>query len=166
MHNENKNPRPASLAFVREIYRWQMNSPHKGPITHKMLPFDDESSWIQRHVKHSIMEKVWCFVQAYDFQHELQILLHMRAKMESISPKPLLVHSRPIRPALPENIKYLLLQKLHQFSLCIYAWANWMSIAPGNGLSHFRRQAVTWTNAGLLSIWPWPLGTNISDIWI
>ena len=32
----------ASLAFVRRIHRWPVNSPHKGlVITRKMFPFDD-----------------------------------------------------------------------------------------------------------------------------
>ena len=31
----------ASLAFVRGIHRWPMNSQHKGPVTRKMFPFDD-----------------------------------------------------------------------------------------------------------------------------
>ena len=31
----------ASLAFVRGIHRWSVNSPHKGPVTWKMFPFDD-----------------------------------------------------------------------------------------------------------------------------
>ena len=31
----------ASLAFVRRIHRWPMNSPQKGPVTWKMFPFDD-----------------------------------------------------------------------------------------------------------------------------
>ena len=40
----------ASLAFVREIHRWLVNSPHKGPVTRGMFPFDDVimhsfSSW-------------------------------------------------------------------------------------------------------------------------
>ena len=38
---------------------------------------------------------------------------------------------------------------------------NWVSIGPGNGLSPVRCQAITWTNAGLLSIGP--LGTNFSE---
>ena len=29
------------LAFVRGIHRWPVNSPHKGPVTRKMSPFDD-----------------------------------------------------------------------------------------------------------------------------
>ena len=31
----------ASLAFVRWIHRWPVNSPHKGPVTRKMFPFGD-----------------------------------------------------------------------------------------------------------------------------
>ena len=31
----------ASLAFVWGIHRWPVNSPHKGPVTRKMFPFDD-----------------------------------------------------------------------------------------------------------------------------
>ena len=30
-----------SLAFVRGIHRWPVNSPHKGPVTRKMFPFGD-----------------------------------------------------------------------------------------------------------------------------
>ena len=31
----------ASLAFVRGIHRWPVDSPYKGPVTQKMFPFDD-----------------------------------------------------------------------------------------------------------------------------
>ena len=31
----------ASLAFVRGIHRWPVNSPHKGPVMWKVFPFDD-----------------------------------------------------------------------------------------------------------------------------
>ena len=30
-----------SLAFVMEIHRWPVHSPHKGPVTRKMFPLDD-----------------------------------------------------------------------------------------------------------------------------
>ena len=36
-----KHQSSASLAFVRGIHRWPVNSPHKGPVTPKMFPFDD-----------------------------------------------------------------------------------------------------------------------------
>ena len=31
----------ASMAFVWGFHRWPVNSPHKGPVTRKMFPFDD-----------------------------------------------------------------------------------------------------------------------------
>ena len=30
-----------SLAFVRGIHRWPVDSPHKRPVTWKMFPFDE-----------------------------------------------------------------------------------------------------------------------------
>ena len=39
--DQRKHQSSASLAFVRGIHRWPVNSHHKGPVTRKMLPFDD-----------------------------------------------------------------------------------------------------------------------------
>ena len=39
--DQRKHQTSASLAFVRGIHRWPVNSPHKGPVTRKMFPFDD-----------------------------------------------------------------------------------------------------------------------------
>ena len=39
--DQRKHQSYASLAFVRGIHRWPVNSPHKGPVTRKMFPFDD-----------------------------------------------------------------------------------------------------------------------------
>ena len=39
--NQRKHQSSASLAFVRGIQRSPVNSPHKGPVTRKMFPFDD-----------------------------------------------------------------------------------------------------------------------------
>ena len=39
--DQRKHLSSASLAFVRGIYRWPTKSPHKGPVTRKMLPFVD-----------------------------------------------------------------------------------------------------------------------------
>ena len=36
-----KHQSSASLVFLRGIHRWPVNSPHKGPVTRKMFPFDD-----------------------------------------------------------------------------------------------------------------------------
>ena len=39
--DQRKYQSSASLAFVRGIHRWPVNSPHQGPVTRKMFPFDD-----------------------------------------------------------------------------------------------------------------------------
>ena len=39
--DERKHQSSASLAFVRGIHRWPVNSPHKWPVTRKMFPFND-----------------------------------------------------------------------------------------------------------------------------
>ena len=39
--DQRKHHSSASLACEREIHRWPVNSPHKGPITRKMFPLDD-----------------------------------------------------------------------------------------------------------------------------
>ena len=38
---QRKHQSSASLVFVRGIHRWPVTSPHKGPVTRKMFPFDD-----------------------------------------------------------------------------------------------------------------------------
>ena len=39
--DQRKHQSSASLAFVREIHRWPVNSPHKWTVTRKMFPFDN-----------------------------------------------------------------------------------------------------------------------------
>ena len=39
--DQRKHQSSASLAFVRGVHRWPVNSPHKWPVTRKMFPFDD-----------------------------------------------------------------------------------------------------------------------------
>ena len=39
--NQREHQSSASLAFVRGIHRWPVNSPQKEPVTRKILPFDD-----------------------------------------------------------------------------------------------------------------------------
>ena len=44
--DQRKHQSPASLAFVRGIHRWPVNSPHKGQVTRKLFPFQ----WWRHHV--------------------------------------------------------------------------------------------------------------------
>ena len=39
--DQRKHQSSASLAFVRGIHRWPVNSLHRGPVTRKMFPFYD-----------------------------------------------------------------------------------------------------------------------------
>ena len=39
--DQSKHQSSASLAFVWGIHRGPVNSPHKGPVTREMFPFDD-----------------------------------------------------------------------------------------------------------------------------
>ena len=39
--DQRKQQSSASLAFVRGIHRWPVDSPHKGPIMQETFPFDD-----------------------------------------------------------------------------------------------------------------------------
>ena len=43
--DQRKHQSSASLAFVRGIHRWPVNSPHRWPVTRMMCPFDDVIMW-------------------------------------------------------------------------------------------------------------------------
>ena len=53
--SNNRHQSSASLAFVRGIHRWPVKSPHKGPVTQKIFPFDDVT------MKVFILAGWWCF---------------------------------------------------------------------------------------------------------
>ena len=54
--DQRKPQRSASLAFVRGIHRSPVNSPHKGPATRKMFPFDDVIM-MNQHSLHALLFK-------------------------------------------------------------------------------------------------------------
>ena len=64
---QRKHQSSASPAFVWGIHRWPVNSPHKGPVTRKIFPFDDVimSSigplWAQQHpwLKYRFLTRAW-----------------------------------------------------------------------------------------------------------
>ena len=43
--DQRKLPRSVPLVFPRGIHRCLVNSPHKGPVTRKIIPFDDVAWW-------------------------------------------------------------------------------------------------------------------------
>ena len=63
--NQRKHQSSASLAFVSGIHRW--HSPHKGPVTRKMIPFDD----VIMRVPFQISLDIWCVVIPWNPLHVL-----------------------------------------------------------------------------------------------
>ena len=71
-------------------------------------------------------------------------------------------HNRHVRPNDHENNK---LNKVTHLPLVSYiSVTKLVNIGPDNGSSPDQRQAITWTNAQLMSIKP--IGTNSSEILI
>ena len=59
--DQRKHWSSASLAFVREIHRWPVNSPLKGQVTRKMLSFDDViMHLVPRHPDPSFCPMLFC----------------------------------------------------------------------------------------------------------
>ena len=73
--DQRKHQSSASLAFVRGIHRWPVNSPHKGPETPKMFPFDDvimcsrsvidNRLWLQQYVNRANEARNRCVTIVY-----------------------------------------------------------------------------------------------------
>ena len=61
--DQRKYQSSASLAFVRGIHRRPVNSPHKGPVTRKMFPFDDVIMYKYSHMYAS--HKLWTIYQCW-----------------------------------------------------------------------------------------------------
>ena len=55
--DQRKHQSPESLASVRGIHRWPVNSPHKGPVTRKMFSFDNVIIFTGSYV---ILHLLWC----------------------------------------------------------------------------------------------------------
>ena len=56
--DQRKYQRSASLAFVRGIHRWPVNSPHKWPVTRKMFPFDGDIIYSKNDAKYASLTVV------------------------------------------------------------------------------------------------------------
>ena len=59
--DQRKHQNSASLAFARVIHRGPVTSPHKGPVTWKMFPFDDVimNCWIAEIHSHTGWVVLW-----------------------------------------------------------------------------------------------------------
>ena len=66
-----KHQSSASLTFVRgKFHLWLVNSPHKGPVTWKMFPFDDVVTTLHEHCEldHYCMARVMNGISLFRFQ--------------------------------------------------------------------------------------------------
>ena len=70
--DQRKHQSSASLAFVRGIHRWPMNSLHKWPVTRKMFPFDDVLMIIDEFPRY-INNRNCCFHSIYSI-HSIHLL--------------------------------------------------------------------------------------------
>ena len=55
--DQRKHQTSVSLAFLKWIHRWPVNSPYKGPVTWKMSPFDDviiHRKWIPSQIHYRV----------------------------------------------------------------------------------------------------------------
>ena len=70
-----------SLAFVRGIHRWPVNSPNKRPVTGKTFPFDD----VIKQTSHLSSQNVWSYL--FSVVHILisGIILGMSSAKERLS---------------------------------------------------------------------------------
>ena len=85
--DQRKHQSPASLAFVRGIHRSLVDSPHKGPVTWNMFPFDDVimvcpkgSKWIVWGSR-NIVE---CLTKCRDYLWLLMIITRTHGNMISL----------------------------------------------------------------------------------
>ena len=73
--DQRKHQSSASLAFVRGIHRWPVNSPHKGPVTRKLFPYDDVIMGICK-INHGVH---------YVLDHPCWLSWHFNIHMKSVN---------------------------------------------------------------------------------
>ena len=86
--NQRKHQSSASLAFMRGIHRWPVNSPHIGPITQKIFPFDDVIMIYNTSQEICIPFEFCCGQVPTDFIHTLQDHLNWQWGNIKIVPVP------------------------------------------------------------------------------
>ena len=142
--DQRKHQSSASLAFVRGNHRRPVNSPHKWPVTRKMFPSDDV---IMRSVLAQLMawyvrRQAITWPKGHNEWNQNQVIHVILWWVCFIG--------------LLNTYRYVPSDAFMRRKLTI--------IGSDNGLSPERRQAIIWTNAGMLLIRP--LGANFREILI
>ena len=153
--DQKKHQSSASVAFVRGIHRWPVKSPHKWPVTQKMLPFDDVIMKFARKdlIYHQFCACWWLAINVMTKVHGWQrtasayIYIYMYIY---ISVYPTLKSCPPI-----QNDRYFaddVFKCIFMISNFIWVYcygSNWQQTRIGldDGLVPNRRQSINWTNA-------------------
>ena len=74
------------MAFVRGIHRWPVNSPHKGPVTRKIFPFDDViMNGRHSHINHTYIFNIIMHEQAYWYNISEKSAQEYKASITSLN---------------------------------------------------------------------------------
>ena len=73
-----KTSKLASLAFVRVIHRWPLNSPHKWPVTRKIFPSDDVIMTMSPNFRNPVLlYLLYHFMYFLCYMHTISICLFL-----------------------------------------------------------------------------------------
>ena len=128
--NQRKHQSFASLAFVRGIHRRPVNSPHKGPVTRKMFPFDDvimnglcETVGITTYKAVNLLRIQFCRVsaqstfrqtnQTFDNFSQLDVIAHTHRQLYNYNIR-IVQHSMLVK-----------IYAVHAFIGCVCVWDSW-----------------------------------------
>ena len=150
---------------MRGIHRWPVNSPHKGPVTRKMIPFDDvimqwrtrtERNWLKATGQSNHQASYGALLISYGMcsllgiYHEQVIFLGIKQIGRNKNMKYICVsHIDDIwQPSIVQHMKRTWLLSGNrccgwkQEAMDEYLSVNRVSIGSNNGLSPIRCQAI------------------------
>ena len=125
--DQRKHQSSASLAFVRGIHRSPVNSPHKGPVTRKMYPFDD----VVIHATLQSSHDSWWWPGAYRCTSRIT---HHNGNSNTVVTKYFISVTSHESHGVSNH---------RQLDACLTAWAQ-----QRKNKAPTRRQAIIWTNDG------------------
>ena len=122
--DQRKHQSSASLAFVRGIHRWPVNSPHKGPVNEENV-----SIWRRLHAENTSLMRSWR-------------VMTWRPSCNMSLPEPMFtqIYVAIWRHYRPQRVNKLNALKSSEL------------VIKHNGISPVWRQAIAWYHADLLSV--------------
>ena len=154
--DQRKHQSSTSLAFVRGIHQWAADTPHKRPVMQKMFSFDDiimrDEITYPFPNSNSAGDEVW------------ERIINSIPRWACGYLSMLGLKSNPVSINGPRRKLDVLPLLTHWGRVTHICVNNVTIIGSDNGLLPVRCQAIIWTNAGVLLIWP--LGTNFDEILI